>query len=144
MGEQEINEMKEDRTPGNITALEKAKSGNINTKNWDHCPGLRAHCSRSIISRNSLHRFLMSWNQQLYALVGPGPSVNQCNGAAWKMLGCGNISPCLRCYDNQCLSVVCTTSDHTVLGPSVSLLLKVNFLVSTYKSPTFLKVTTSS
>lgn len=42
MGEQEINEMKGRQNPRQHNSTGKAKSGNINTKNWDHCPGLRA------------------------------------------------------------------------------------------------------
>lgn len=39
MGKQEINQMKGRQNPSQGNSAGKAKSGNINTKNGDHCPG---------------------------------------------------------------------------------------------------------
>lgn len=57
MGKQEINQMKGRQNPSQRNSTGKAKSGKMNTKCWDHCPGLcvllQKYCKQKQFTRVS-------------------------------------------------------------------------------------------
>ena len=74
--------MKEDRTPVNVTALERPNLERL-ILNVGITVQVYVYCSRSIVNRNNLPGFLMSWNQQLF---DPGGTWPKCESVQWGCL----------------------------------------------------------
>ena len=115
--------MRGDRTPVKVTALERPNLETLILK-MGITVQVHVYCSRSIVSRNNLHRFLMPWNPQLYDPSGTRP---RCESLPWGCLEDARVwrySTMPAVQWQQGLICGMHTSDHTVLGPSVSLLLR--------------------